>query len=325
MQLGFIPGCLSSVSESSNGLLDGSPTTTPETRTDCENPETGWKIEKLNGRVKSLQEVEINHRYGSGKKELTRVVTFGLNGDYLKDDQRQYSRLIDYGKFEKPTFVFDKDCRVLERRDPKRPDRNDGASRTVFSYAPSGTLKETAAYDSEERLLWKSEATLDKNDRIIETNEAIQEHPEHYKPPRYNVYRYTKSLYKLEDAGNQVEEISYDWKGKLYATYKREYDSARRLIRELRLDHRNRPIILTIYKFTDGGLLQEEWKYDSSGYSDIDELLPGKLDSGFGMFQSGYRVVYEYDRLNNWVKKSEFDLAEKGKLSRVTQRTLIYY
>lgn len=325
MQLGFIPGCLSMVWEASNGLLTASPTATPVTRTDCDNPDTGWKIEKLNGKVKSFKEEEIEHRYGSGKKELTRLVMFGPNGDYLKDDHRQYYRVVDYSKINKPTFVFDKYCRVLERRDPKRPDRIAGASRSVFSYTPSGRLKEEATYDPEGRLLWKSVVTLDKNDRVIETNQTIQEHPEHYNPIRYDVYRHTKSLYKLDDAGNQVEEISYNWEGKLYATYKRAYDPARRLIREQRLDHKNRPIDLTILNSDDAGVLQKELKYTSSQYSDIDELIPGKLDSGYGMFQGGYRIVYEYDKTNNWVKKTEFDLAENGKLSRVTYRTLVYY
>jgi hypothetical protein len=299
--------------------------TLAEIRTDCSDRETGWKIEKLNGKVKSLQEEQIEYGYGSGKKELTRLVTFGPSGDYLKDDHRQYFRVVDYSKIDKPTFVFDKDCRVLERRDPKRPDRLAGASRSVFSYTPSGTLQESATYDPEGRLLWKSVATLDKNERVIETNDMIQEHPEHYNPKRYDVYRHTRRLYKLDDAGTQIEEISYDWQEKLYAIYKRAYDPAGRLVWELRLDHKNRPINLNIYKYDEAGVLQEELKYSSASYSGLDELVPGTLDSGYGNFQDGRRITYEYDQAKNWIKKTEFDFAENGKLSRATYRTLVYY
>ncbi len=227
MQLGFVPSCLSSsLSEASAGIATVSPTR--KTFTNCDNPDNGWKLEKLNGKVKELREEEIEYHRQAPQKELTRLVTFGPTGDYVKDDQRQYHRLIDYGKFEKPTFVFDKDCRILERRDPKRPYLIAGATRTIYSYTPSGILTEEAIYDSEGHLQWKSVAVLDKNERIIEHKNTSQEHPEHFNPMRYDVYRYTRSLYKVDEAGNQIEEISYNWEGKLYATYKRAYDSARR-------------------------------------------------------------------------------------------------
>lgn len=330
VQLGIVLSCSSSLSDLPGELVTGSPITAAETaptpseiRTDCSDPETGWKLEKLNGKVKSLREEQIEYHYGSRKKELTRLVTFGPTGDYIKDDQRQYYRVVDYEKIAKPTFVFDKDCRVLERRGTGGGES--GWTRNIYTYSPSGTLKERAMYDSEGRLLWKSEATLDKNERVIETKEMIQEHSEHYHPKRYDVYRHTRSLYKLDDAGNQIEEISYKYDGTLYATYKRAYDSARRLIRELRLDHKNRPIDLAIYKFNEDGVLHEELKYSSFSYSAVDELIPGTLDSGYGMFQTGYRITYENDKSNNWVKKTEFDLAESGRLNSDTYRTLVYY
>lgn len=306
-----------------NGL--GAAQSAPEPRTDCDDPETGWKLEKLNGKVKSLVEEKIEYGYGDHKKEMTRLITFKPNGDYIRDDQRENFRDIDYEKIAKPTFIFDKNCRVIERRDPKRAWLIKGASRTVFSYTPSGTLIEEATYDSEGHLEWKSVAVLDKNERIIEHKNTSQEHPEHFNPKRYDVYTHSRSVYKLDASGNQIEEIGYNWEGKLYATYKRAYDSSKRLTRELRLDHKNRPITLVIYTFDETGLLQEELKYTNSGYSDLEKLIPGTLDSGFGKFQTRYRTRYEYDKSNNWIKKTEFDLREDGKMDRITFRTLTYY
>ncbi|MBK9152673.1 MAG: hypothetical protein IPM25_00310 [Chloracidobacterium sp.] len=323
MQFAFIASCISVLLATPAQLEAASLTATPQTRTDCDDPATGWKIENLNGKVRSFREEEIEHRIGSGEKKLVKVVTFGPTGEYLTVEE-PYS-LRDYTKSGKIIFIFDKECRVLERRDPKRSWLIADASRTVYSYTPSGTLKEEAIYDLEGRLEWKSVALLDKNQRIIGHRYTSQEHPEHFNPKRYDVYKHYRSTYKLDAAGNQIEEISYNWEGKLYATYKRAYDASKRLTRELRLDHKERPINLVIYSFDEGGLLREELKYNSSGYSDLDVLIPGTLDSGFGKFQDGYRIIYEYDKSNNWIKKTEFDLAGKGKLSRVTYRTYVYY
>lgn len=332
IQVGIVIGCSSSIMRTESPVpivsavapVDVTPTPS-ETRTDCPNPETGWKIEKLNGNVKSIRNEEIEYGYGSRAKEVTRIVTFKPNGDYIKIDERQFYRVEDHRKIPKPTFVFDKDCRVLERRTPKNPTREAGATRTVYSYTQSGILKEEATYDPQNRLLWKSVLTLDDKDKVIEENQTIQEHPEHFRPKRYDVYRHTKALYKNDAAGNMIEEISYKYDGTLYATYRQSYDSANRLIRKLRLDHKNRPITLAIYKFDDSGILQEELKYSSSTYSSVDDLIPGTLDSDFGMFQDGNRIVYAYDQKSNWIKKSEYDLSKAGKLQHLTFRIIVYY
>ena len=328
VHLGIVGSCalftldLVSVTASSIASAETAPTPTA-TRTDCDDPDNGWKLEKLHGKVKSLREEKIEYGYGDHKKELIRLITFKPNGDYIRDDQREYFRDIDYTKISKPTF--DKNCRVIERRDPKRSWLIKGATRTVYFYTPAGTLKETSVYDSEGHLEWKSVATLDKNEKTIETRNTIQEHPEHFKPKRYDVYRNTKSFFKLDDSGNQIEKIAYDWEGNLYATYKRTYDSSQRLTSELRLDHKNRPIDLVIYTFDEAGLLQTELKYTSFSYSGVDELIPGTLDSGYGKFQMGSRTIYEYDKSNNWVKKTEFDVKDDKKIDNITFRTLTYY
>ena len=300
-----------------------SPTAVPSPKThgDCENPETGWKIEKLNGKVKSLQEYEIEYGYGDHKKEQTRLVTFKPDGSYIKVDERSFYTVRDYRKLPKPKFVFDGECRVTERTGSGES----GTTRTVISYTPSGDVLQKAIYDLDGRLLWKSDATLDDKGRVIETNETIQVHPEHFNPKRYDIYRHTRSLYKFDDANNVAEQIDYKYDGTLYATYQRVYDTQHRLVRELWLDHKARPIDLVINKRNEAGVVEEELKYTSFEYGQVDELLPGKLDSGYGMFQHGRRIVYEFDKQNNWIKKTEFDLDEGPKLDHVTFRTILYY
>jgi hypothetical protein len=321
-------GCRPDVAYSAQDeLAIGNPTPTPAVNEkQCESPESGWKIEKLNGKVKAIKEEETEYFQGKASKAITRLVTFQDSGDYEKIDDRKYLNSKDYSKTPKPIFSFDDNCRVVERRGP---DRNSewGVTRTVFSYSPGGVLKEHAIFDSEGRLLWKSLTTLDEKDRPIEENDTIQVHPEHFNPKRYDVYRNTRSVIKNDEAGNNVEQVDYKYDGTLYATYQRAYDSSNRLIRLTRVDDKGRNIDQSIYKYSQNGQLLEELKYSSFTYSGQrgEDLVPGTINSGYGMFQDGSRTTYEYDKSDNWVKKTKYDLSDGGKLSLVTVRTITYY
>lgn len=299
------------------------PTPANSQRKDCKSLEkSGWETEELRGRVKSVREEGIEYAYGSGKKELISEMTFNRAGNYTRfvDKQNNTSKIIK--KEVEPTFTFDDNCRPLEKR---LSGSESGHTRTTYSYSTSGVLKEEATYDSQDRLLWKSVSELDEKDRPIETIETFQEHPEHFNPKRYDVYRETRELFKYDNKGNLSETISYKYDGTLYATYTRVYDAENRLIRLTRLDGKGRPIDQSIYNFDSNGTLKKEMKYNSASYYGNDELAPGKLDSGFGLFQAGVRIEYEYDKVGNWIKRSEYDLETPTKLQSVTFRTIQYH
>ncbi len=300
-----------------------SPTPPSPQRKDCKSPEkSGWEIEELSGKVKRLRVEEIEYRYGDGKRELLREMTFDQAGNYTRFVDKQYNTTKNITKEIKPVYAFDNNCRPLEKR---LPGSESGHTRTTYSYTSSGVLKEEANYDEQDRLLWKSMSELDDKDRPKETKETIQVHPEHFNPKRYDVYRETRELFKYDSKGKLSETISYKYDGTLYATYTRVFDSENRLIRLTRLDGKGRPINQSIYSFDSDGTLKEELKYNSASYYANDELAPGKLDSGFGLFQDGVRITYEFDKVRNWVKKSEYDLETPTKLQSVTFRTLIYF
>ena len=314
-----IPPATDQIVSDAPNLTETSPTPTA-TRTDCEYPETGWKKEKLSGQVKSLREEEIEYGYGDHKRQLKRLVTFRADGHYIKDDEKESYRVDDYTKIPDAKITFDDNCRVIERNGA---DRENGA---VISYSPSGKVLQEAIYDTESRLVWKSEATLDEHGYVVATDETIQVHPEHFTPKRYDIYRHTRSVYENDSRGNPTKQLDWKYDGTFYATYLMAYDDQNRLIRKLRRDDKDRPIDLTKYSFDELGRLTEEWRYDSSEYGrSMDELLPGIIDSGFGIFQTGYRIAYEFDKYNNWTKKTEYDLTKGGKLGTETFRTLTYY
>lgn len=293
-------------------------------RKDCKSPEkTGWEIEGLKGRVKELKDEAINYEYGPRKKELKRKIIFDSSGNYVKYEDKEFFRSEDFfTKRPTPTFSFDNNCLVLERRG-LYPDW--GMTRTTYSYTAAGVLKEETIFDSQDRLLWMSLSELDGNGRPIEKKKKVQVHPEHFNPKRFDVYRETKSFFKYDDKGNMVEQVDFDFEGKLYATYRRAYNDANKLIRLTRLDHKGRLIDQSIYKFDESGRLAEEFKYFSASYSGVDELIPGKVDSGFGLFQQGSRIIYEYDKNDNWSKRTEYSLDKGEEMSSETFRTLVYF
>ncbi len=327
----FVPACApngelnfaSSIDPNSIAPTPTPAVTTPEQRESCKSPDkSGWEIESLKGKVKILKDEGIEYGYGDKKKELKRIVSFDRFGNFIKADNRGDYSVTDYTKLRRPTYIFDDNCRVLERRGA---DGESKITHTTYRYSSSGTLIEEATFDLQNQLLWKSVSELDANDRPKEKKKTIQVHPEHFNPKRYDVYRETRSLFRYDDTGNLIGQVDYKYDGTLYATYLRVYDSANRLIRLTRLDHKERPINLSIYKFDETGKLSEKLEYNSATYIGTDELAPAKLDSGFGFFQDGTRIVYEYDKTDNWIKKNEFDLNAGGKLSSTTFRTLTYF
>ncbi len=296
----------------------------------CKSPEkTGWELENLRGKTKILRVEEIHYDYEKPKRELEKQVTFDSHGNYTRMVWH-FGPDIDYRTLPKPIFVFDSNCRQLER---KGVAGEWGMTKTTYAYTESGKLKEEIIYDLQNRLLWKAVSIFDKNDRVAETDKTIQVHPEHFKPLRYDVYRDTKSFYKYDDGGNLIEQVDYKYDGTLYATYVRAYDDDNRVVRLTRFDGQGRNIDQSIYEFDNNGILHQEYKYNSStyiGFGDTANLEPATIDSGFGMFQVGTKIIYEYDKWNNWIKRTEYDVLQENKktsfkLQMTTFRTITYF
>lgn len=290
---------------------------------DCPSPDkSGWEIEELKGSVRLLKEEAIDFSYRLHSKELKRQMTFDRSGNYKTYEDKEFPSKENDLTSETPTFKFDSACHVVERRGLSG---EWGMTRTTYSYAPTGALKEETIYDLQDRMVWRSVSELNDSGKPTETKDTIQVHPEHFNPKRFDVYRETKSYFKYDAKGNLIEQVDYKYDGSLYATYHRVYDDANRLIRLTRLDDKERGIDQSIYKFDKVGKLIEERKYTSFEYSDVDDLVPGKIDSGFGLFQHGSRIVYEYDKNDNWVKRTEYDIDKAQKLRLITFRTLFYF
>jgi len=294
----------------------------------CVSPEkSGWELEGLKGNVKILRTEEIHLNYIKPKRELVKQITFDSEGNYVETIEPMMLTKVYKHTEPKPIYTFDANCRPIER---KGLYGEWGMTKTTYLYNGSGKLKERAIYDSEGRLLWKAVYNFDNKGNLTEEIETIQVHPEHFRPPRYDVYRITRSTFKYDEKGNMIENVDYKYDGSLYATYFREYDAKGRVIKLTRTDGKGRLQDQSLYKYADGDILLEEDKYTSFEYYANDEMIPGKIYSGFGMFQHGSKIVYEYDKRGNWTKETQYDVRQdKGEtsyeLDMITYRAITYF
>ena len=294
----------------------------------CPAPQSsGWESEELKGQVKSIRTDEIHFSYVEVKRELKKKQIFDRKGNYLVTIEPHMEPAVYKHLKPKIDCKFDSSCRPLECKDGGG---KGGFTKNTYRYDLQGRLIEDVTYDSENRMTSRTTSTYDPEGKLIEEIDTVQSHPEHYIPKRYDVYITTKSIYTYNKQGKLIERREYQPDGSLYAKYSGDYDAQGRLVRSTRSDHRDRLMEQTLYKFAANGLILEEENYDSSMYSKKDELLEGKINSGFGMFQTGYKIKYQYDRRGNWVKKIEYEIEQNNekksyKLDNITYRTIVYF
>jgi hypothetical protein len=301
----LLPFCLS-------GEAGGAKSLPPkQTKADCQSPEmNGWEREELKGKVKSVRIEELQHTYGSGERELDKEITFDPEGNCLKTVDpdvvgKEYSC-----REPKPTYAFDASCNPTERVGLAG---EWGMTKATYLYNEKGKLKEQAVYSSKDGiLLWKVVYVYDDKGNAVEEVRTSQEHPEHFRPPRYDVYRTTRSTFKNDERGNVLEELSYKYDGSLFARYVRAYDAENRIIKTQRFDNE--------------GKLEEEhtFTYDSNG-----NPIKEQSYSDYGWIWDAL-ITYEYDAEGNWIKRVENTRkSEKGekeyKPFSTTYRTIRYY
>jgi len=225
---------------------------------------TGWEREELKGKVKSIRIEELQHTYGSGKRELEKQITFDPEGNCLRTVnpdavEKEYSC-----REPKPSYAFNASCNPTERVGLAG---EWGITKTTYLYNEEGKLKEQAVYSSEDGiLLWKVVYVYDDKGDAVEEARTIQEHPEHFRPPRYDVYRTTRSAFKHDERGNVIEELSYKYDGSLYARYVRAYDTGNRFIKTQRFDKEGKLEEEHTLTYDSYGNLINEQSYRDYGY-----------------------------------------------------------
>ena len=293
----------------------------------CSPPyDTAWAQEDVVGNVRELRIEEIHYSHTRRVRELTRAVKFSRAGQYLQIEQPGYLPSMREGP-PPALYVFDSDCRPIER---KESIVSEGIVRTVFRYDERGRQIESAGLDDEGRLVYRKISWYGPDGKLEEQIRTIRVHPEHYRPPRFDVYRNTRSSYRYEPGQNQEEQIDYDYTGKYYARYERHYNSKGRLKEETRYDAKNQAIEHDVRIYAGEVRLIAEEQYDSFFYGRGRNLVPGTIRTKVGFFQTGSRYEYIFDSHGNWVEKRGYKISEdQGNRNRtldsVTYRTIAYY
>lgn len=301
--------------------------TTTTSVSGCHIPEqSGWEREELKGKVKDLQIEKVSHYGNRSERELVNEISFDTNGNYLKLKD-PYSIPTSYRPGGlKSTFVFNSDCQPIERVGMSVTEW--GKTKTVYLYE-NKRLKEESTYQAEKGwLLVKDVYTYNDPDRSYEKVTTIQSHPEHYRPPRYDVYITTKTVYKLDNRGNTIEETDFFPDGRVADRYVYQYNSDSRLIKKSRFDKKGQLDSQDFFKYSDTGLVTDHLEYYNECYVDTEgTFCKGNLDSGDGKFHSAAKTIYEYDRLGNWIKKTELLAGDSPRFEpfEETFRKITYY
>ena len=150
------------------------------------------------------------------------------------------------------------------------------------------------------------------------------------------------SVYKYDDAGNKVEELTYKG-GRLPTKHAHTFDTQRNKIQTEMYDEHGELSARWGYRYDEAGQVVEETFYDSRGSVDtrtrysydnkgnlIGEAYYDKGDS----FSGRTSYAYKYDSAGNWVERTTrvlivIDKAEPfiedADLTEVLYRTITYY
>ena len=294
----------------------------------CPNPEpSAWDQEQLKGKVKEIKIEKVSHYGDRSEREVVNQISFDANGNYLtlKDPFSIPSSYRPGNR--KTTFVFDADCRPVERLGLESTEW--GLTKTVYVYE-NKRIKEESTYQAEKGwLLFKKLFNYNDIEKTYEEIRTIQSHPEHYRPPRYDIYITTKTVYKLDERGNKVAEVGFYPDNSVADRSVYEYDSKDRPLKTSKFDKRGRLMEERFFKYSEKDLLTEQLEYDNNCFVGTeDTLCEGILDSGDGKFSTASKTSYEYDQRGNWIKKTELfagDPTPKFRPFEETYRTITYY
>ncbi|MEQ1924052.1 MAG: hypothetical protein ABL952_16230 [Pyrinomonadaceae bacterium] len=289
--------------------------------------------DKLKGEVRSVRQFKVWNIKPDGRgrlieskreEENDEAMTFNRNGERIFPKSRTVGRV-------------EHDCEagrvVAERSFDNKGIRG---SYTTYKYDALGRIVEKSDYCAD-GILERSEIyTSDENGNVVKVIEKQQVHPEHFRPKRYDQYVTTSSTYRYDGKQRLIEDKGFYPDGKLAHTFTYTYDDKDRRVRRLWTDNKGRTSFLVIYTFNSSGRLVEKLNYANScrmGYVQPDgdfEFCEGTLTTDAGMFNSGTKTVYTYDKRGNWIKQLEHTIAEKDGAksflpSGALYRQVIYY
>src|SRR5215203_2353349 len=169
----------------------------------CTLPEeTGSEVERLEGRVKLIRTFKVSFRMDDekrlvrGRSELDYEESFDRKGNITGFSSRNYLPLDPADR-----IVSEYDCDEANRTKEIRYRRVKDSfyKKTVYRYDDHGRKAERADYFADGTLDRNEQYRYDDKGNLIEEISKQQAHPQHFNPPRTDVYVTTKRTFAYDE------------------------------------------------------------------------------------------------------------------------------
>jgi uncharacterized protein YcfL len=276
------------------------------------NPEYQQNWKKLNFRGNPEAVYEVNLKYfvpDSSDFPVTRE-------NFYFDDEGKLTQRDTYtekqNQLYKTTFEYDNAGNIAEIR--YYSERGAFTHQTIHTFDSVGNVKEILSKDDKGNILYKTRRKFDTHGNIIEYQQMEPLSPVINK----RTYEYDDKgrMTRWEDVNVRTYEIyTYDSTGlgRNAQVYRNNVlASEEKTVKDLK-----GRLLESSYSY-DTTVIQQSYRYDSLGnVLEFRKVQNGAIDSA-----SSYRNEYQYDKQNNWTKRTTSDLA--GKPRNSIERTIVY-
>lgn len=235
----------------------------------------------------SLEEGKLRR----GKRKLDSTELFDRQGRLLEDIHLKADGSILWSD----KYVYDSQGRLIESSGKHSsfvylPDRR------TYKYDTKGNLIEENGYNSNGKLVNKSEYVYDEKNRRIQWT-SMSYHPEENSKPH-------KWTYAYDEQGRKQEERAFSDEGEGF----KPTDSLGSPHRKLYIfkDH-DKPEIVLLFKVDGNFAGLESTKYDRRG-NEIEEIEHDER----GLVKKKVRYSYRFDRVGNWIQQNTYEWTEEN-------------
>lgn len=276
------------------------------------NPEyqQNWKTLNFRGNPEAVY--EVNLKYFSGDSVDFPVTRQNFHFDEKGNLEQRDTYTEKQNQFFKTTFEYDHYGNIVKIG--YHNERGAFTHSTIHTFDSVGNVKEILSKDDKSNILYKTRRKFDTHGNIIEYQQM--------EPPSPLI---NKRNYAYDDEGRMIlredvnvrtrEEITYDSGGleQHMKVYRHNMLSSEE---KKRIDAKGR-LLESTYSY-DTIVIQQSYRYDSLGnVLEFREARNSRVDSTVS-----YLNEYQYDKQNNWTKRTTTDL--NGKPRNSIERRIVY-
>jgi len=250
-------------------------------------------------------------------KKSNDLIALELNGNVKSIVELSYPQLSKKWDNKDTEYLFNKKGFVLKKINFRRN------RYTVYNYNESEKFINSNIYSLNDSLLFTSDLVYNTNNELVKLNVFNSEKKIVY----YTIYEYSKT----SNDNVLVTEKEYDSKGKLTNHTSKVLNSKKEVILRNIYDLKSKKIFVHDLSYNENGKLIESVKYDS--LKNIEWKLKmsynsNNLESEKRLYipkikkENIWKIEYEFDNRNNWVKKY---LIENKDTVKTIERKIIYF